>query len=335
MLKFKYSNIYTKIMVKELDKIDKRILYELDLNSRISEAQIGKKVRKSRETVHYRIKQLMEKGIIKGYRAWVNLSKLGYHGFKLYLKISGDETEQKEFFDHIKSRKDIFWLGIADGAWDVGLTFFEKSSEEFFKKKNELFAKFSEIIVDRQTGILANVYIYPKKFLWEESKEPRLMFGEYVPNEIDKIERKILGIFLQDARIKLVELATKVGSTVEVVRNRIKRLEEKGIITGYTLGIDYEKLGLEFYKTFLYFDKLDDKNEKKLLEFCKQHPNILHIVRQVSPWDVELEIMVENYSKYNGIIRKLRKLFPHELRNVESAVMSEDHVFPAKESIFG
>ncbi len=34
------------------------------------------------------------------------------------------------------------------------------------------------------------------------------------------------------------------------------------------------------------------------------------------------------------IIRPLRSLFPKELRNIESAIMSEDYVFPAKKTIF-
>lgn len=321
-------------MPEELDSIDKRILFELDLNARISEAQLAKRIRKSREVVHYRIKQLMDKGILLGYRPWVNLTKLGYHPYKIYLKIAGDEKEQANFFNHLKHRQDVFWLGIADGAWDVGLTFFARSTEEFFKKKNELFVRFGRIILDKKTGIVANAYVYPKKFLSKEERRTMVFFGAVEFHEIDETERKILSQLLQNARMKLVELAQNVGSSIEVVRNRIKILEEKGILLGYTITWDYTKLGLEFYKTFLYFDKLDEENEKKLLEFCKQHPNILHVVRQVSPWDVELEIMVENYAQYNRIVHELRRLFPHELRNMESAILSEDYMFPAKKTIF-
>jgi DNA-binding Lrp family transcriptional regulator len=252
----------------------------------------------------------------------------------VYLKIAGSEREQKKFFDHIRTKKDVFWLGVADGAWDVGLTFFEKSNEDFFKKKNELFAKFNKIILDKKTGTVVNVYVYPKKFFTMRETEPGTLFGDVAYNKIDEIEKKILKVLLHNSRISLVDLAKEVGSTLEVVRHRKKKLEQAGIISVYTTSINYEKLGLEFYKTFLYFDKLDEKDEKKLLEFCRLNKNIMHMVRVICPWDIELEVMVKNYAEYNKIMRELRSLFPHEIRNIESAIMSGDYPFPAKKTIF-
>jgi hypothetical protein len=54
---------------------------------------------------------------------------------------------------------------------------------------------------------------------------------------------------------------------------------------------------MEFYKAFLYFDSLLPDDEKRLYETCRRDPNVIYIVRQISPWDIELEIMVENYQK--------------------------------------
>ena len=47
----------------KLDYFDRRILFELDKDARISTTQIGKKIRKSKQFVDYRIKKLEEKGI--------------------------------------------------------------------------------------------------------------------------------------------------------------------------------------------------------------------------------------------------------------------------------
>ena len=48
-----------------LDIKDKKILYELDKNSRIPLSQLSKKVQLNEQTVHYRVKNLIKKGIIK------------------------------------------------------------------------------------------------------------------------------------------------------------------------------------------------------------------------------------------------------------------------------
>ncbi len=325
-------------MKDELDKIDKRILFELDKNARIPETSLAKIVNKSREAVRYRINNLEKKGIILGYSIFINVAKLGFQGYKVYLKLKGKPERKKEFFEHIRSRKDIFWLGIADGAWDVGLTFFAKSNEEFYNAKNQLFSEFKDLIVDKITGSLVEPIIFGKKFLVENLDEkeisPKHMFGKVEQNELDGIDKKILGALLHNGRIRLVDLAIEVKSTVDIVRNRIKKLEENGIILRYYAVIDHNKIGMEFYKSFLYFESLSQKDEKKLYEFCKLNPNVLYIVRQITPWDIELELMVENSQKYNQIINELKQLFSDNLRNVESAIMSEDYVFPAKRNIF-
>jgi len=50
----------------DLDLKDRKILYELDLNCRQSNTQIGKKVGLSRKVVEYRIKKMEEEGVIMG-----------------------------------------------------------------------------------------------------------------------------------------------------------------------------------------------------------------------------------------------------------------------------
>ena len=72
-------------MVK-LDLKDYKLLYELDTNSRQSYKQIGKKIGLSKDSVIYRIKQLENEEIIQQFHTVINVGKLGYLSFRLYLK---------------------------------------------------------------------------------------------------------------------------------------------------------------------------------------------------------------------------------------------------------
>jgi Lrp/AsnC family leucine-responsive transcriptional regulator len=320
-------------MAKNLDKIDSRLLYELDWDARQSEVELAKKINRSRETVRYRLKHLESKGIILGYVTWINVARMGYQAYKLYLKIGGTQEERKEFLDSMRKMSDLFWLGVADGAWDVGLTFYAKTHVEFFVRKSEIFSKYNRIIIQKFTGVMVEAYFFPKTFLHAKPKNYRSLFGNVKHNKLDQTDNKIISELFRNSRQKTVELASKTGVSGDVVRSRIKKLEENGIIVSYKAVIDYDKLGMEFYKSFLYFHSFSKSDEKKLFEIAKQDPNILHIVKLISPWDIELEIMAESYQKYNAIIRRLKSEFPN-LRNVESAVLSEDSVFPARKTVF-
>ena len=67
----------------------------------------------------------------------------------------------------------------------------------------------------------------------------------YKNGSIDEIDRLILRSLVKDARISTAEIARKVALSPPSVAERIKRLEEAGIITGYTATIDPRAVGLE------------------------------------------------------------------------------------------
>ncbi len=67
-----------------------------------------------------------------------------------------------------------------------------------------------------------------------------------LPNnvELDPIAWKILESLQQNARLSFAELGRKVGLSTPAVAERIHRLEEAGVITGYHAALDMTKLGV-------------------------------------------------------------------------------------------
>jgi len=60
---------------------------------------------------------------------------------------------------------------------------------------------------------------------------------------IDDLDRQILTLLQKDARLSYREIAKELRIAVGTVYNRIKRLEEEGVIKGFYPKLDYEKLG--------------------------------------------------------------------------------------------
>ena len=52
---------------------------------------------------------------------------------------------------------------------------------------------------------------------------------------IDSLDRAILSVLRDSARVAYVEIANKVDVTERTVRTRMKRMEEEGVIRGYTI----------------------------------------------------------------------------------------------------
>jgi DNA-binding Lrp family transcriptional regulator len=63
--------------------------------------------------------------------------------------------------------------------------------------------------------------------------------------ELNETDKKILKSLLEDARFSSRQIAKNVGVSVGTVLSRIKKMEDMGIIKGYSAILDHEKLGYE------------------------------------------------------------------------------------------
>jgi DNA-binding Lrp family transcriptional regulator len=63
--------------------------------------------------------------------------------------------------------------------------------------------------------------------------------------ELNETDKKILQNLLEDARFSSRQIAKNVGVSVGTVLSRIKKMEDAGVIKGYSTILDHEKLGYE------------------------------------------------------------------------------------------
>ena len=82
---------------------------------------------------------------------------------------------------------------------------------------------------------------------------------------LDKFDLSILEALQRDARMSLQELASQVGLTSSPCWTRIKRMEEAGVIEGYSVRVNAAKVGLA--DTVIVQATLDSHSDAALIEF--------------------------------------------------------------------
>ena len=92
-------------MAYNLDNTDKRILFELERDARITDSALAKIVKKSKDSVRYRIKKLEDEKIITGYRTWIDYSKIGYRSSTIYLNLINIPEKKEKLINDIKNDK--------------------------------------------------------------------------------------------------------------------------------------------------------------------------------------------------------------------------------------
>ena len=123
--------------------------------------------------------------------------------------------------------------------------------------------------------------------------------------KLDKFDRAILGALQIDARLSLHELSAKVGLTSSPCWARIKRMEESGVIEGYTVRVNAAKVGLA--DTVIVQVTLDDHSDQALFEFghaLELIPEVLEAFLVSGDYDYYLRIAVSDTRDYERLLRE-------------------------------
>lgn len=294
-----------------LDLRDRKILYELDLNSRRPNVKIAKKIGLSKDVINYRIKKLEQLGFIRGYYTVIDFSRLGYFSIRVYIKLLDTTlTKEQEILDFLVKHKKVFFVAEIDGPFDIAFGTWIKNIyefEEFYLDFKKLFKQYigkERISVFTKAHHFHRAYITSKKI---DESEPEY-FGSHAIAPHDKIDLEILKLLSRNARVPVIEISQRLRMPPRTVAFRIKQLEKKGIIQGYRFIFDFNLLGYQYYKVDLTLK--DVTRLRSLIQFAHINPNILYIDQTIGGADFEFDLEVENKDAFIRLIRDLREKFP-------------------------
>ena len=316
-------------MIK-LDLKDRKLLYELDTNSRQSYQQIGKKIGLSKDSVIYRIKQLEEQGIINQFHTVIDVGKLGYISFRLYLKLQNtDEKKEEEIIKYLKNRKEITWLVSIDGEYDLSMWILTKSVREMNLFWEGLLREYARHLAKKWLTIFTKVSYFPRVYFLENKQNTEEFIFITEPSELslDKEDQDILKILAPNARVPIIDIAKKVGLTAKTVAARIRYLEEKGIIIGYRTRFDLEKLGYQYFKVHFNLYSRGNEKEEKLRNYFLANPNIVFDNQVLGGDDIEIEIQVQSLQELRKIISEIKTEFVSLIKDHSYMLFYKEHKF--------
>ena len=137
--------------------------------------------------------------------------------------------------------------------------------------------------------------------------------------ELDKFDLAILEALQKDARISLQELGKQVGLTSSPCWNRVKRMEEAGVIEGYSVRVNPEKIGLT--ETVILHVTLDNHSDEALFQFgqaLEAVPEVMEAFLVSGDYDYYIRVAVEGTKGYERFLREKLYKIPG-IRNSKSS----------------
>ncbi len=130
---------------QKFDKGDVDILIQISKNARISLVDLSEKVNLSTQTLSQKIKQLEKVGIIQGYRANIDVGKLGYKFYKTEIRLS-DYNRIDSLLDFCHMHPNIYQVDKTIGGETIEIEFHVKSLSRMHEIIEEINKKFNNII---------------------------------------------------------------------------------------------------------------------------------------------------------------------------------------------
>lgn len=319
------------------DLKDRRILYELDMNGRVPISTIAKKVKLSTQVVDYRIKNMEKKGVIQFYRTLIDISKLGFLTYRLYIRYDAITPEKEnEIVEYLKKHPHVMWIVNTSGGYDLELLFLARNFVHFEKIVREIMKKYGKYLRNNVISVSIANFHHKRDWLIKEKSisDKQLHYGgEPQREKIDDVDLKIINILSLNARMSNIEIAKQLKMAPNSIRYRIKNLERRGILQAYRPWIDINKLGNYFYKALVKLKYLDDQIEKKILSWCKTEPRVEYLVTCIGPWNIEIEVEVPDDKTFREIMTRFKNVFSDLIVEYQTLHVYAEHkvdYFPLK-----
>jgi Lrp/AsnC family transcriptional regulator, leucine-responsive regulatory protein len=300
--------------MENVDLKDRRILYELDKNSRESFTQIGKRVGLHKNVVNYRIKRMQDKGIITNFYTVIDTFKLGYNSLRFYIVYQNiTPAVRNEIINHFVNNKLTWWVGSFEGEYDLAVVVWIKDLHEFFMFWEKTLKIYQKYFKKQVFCLYCQLRLFRHTFLMKEDykKTDREKFeitGGGRKVQTDEIDFKILSRIAKDARYPTVQIAEKLGISVDTVIQRMKRLEKLDVIQAFRVNIDYSKLGYHLFKVNITLNNYSERG--KIIKYIRYNPHLIMIDKSIGYYDLELDFLLKDLNHLRTIMDDLSDQFP-------------------------
>lgn len=146
--------------------------------------------------------------------------------------------------------------------------------------------------------------------------------------KIDKKDYTILDVLKQNARLSTQKIAKKVNIPITTVHNRIKKLENTGVVKNYTVNVDNKKLGKNTTAYILVTVDYKLLKEKKMTQYelakkIRQNPNVELACMITGLTDILIKISVKDMDELGEFVTKYLRNVDGVERTQTAVILSE------------
>lgn len=139
------------------------------------------------------------------------------------------------------------------------------------------------------------------------------------PQKIDDIDLKILHLLQEDSRRSFSKIADKLGIAVGTAYNRVKSLEDKGVLESYTAIVDPTKLG--YGLTAVILIQAEGRHLSEVENGLAQLDDVICVYDITGDFDIAVVARFKSRVTLNRFIKEVLRM-PHVIRTVTNVALN-------------
>ena len=224
--------------------------------------------------------------------------------------------EKERFYAYLSKQEKIWTIAKLHGKWDLAFFVGIRNNSEFQEIWQEIEGKYKNRIDEYKIAIYSPIHNFNKKFFTDTLTDSvHRTSGGNARIPFDELDEKIVHEYGKNVRIPLQLIAKKLRVSIETVRSRIKRLEQKKVIVGYKIDPELAKIGMQGYRVDFYLNST--KRNKELFTYLKSHHYFYQINDSIGGADFETEIVVHSLVHLLEELEKITTRFKDTIRKYE------------------
>lgn len=301
---------------RRLEYQEEIILRELVKDPTQTAKQISEAIQIPLNHVDGTIKSLHERGILKNIIPVINVSKLGFTTFNLFVSVEKTEDLNKEsIFENLKNHPSIPWIVSTSGKWDFIIAVFTDPRHLAF-----IMTDINKICNDKIKSYeilsLYEEYLFGQRYLFKTDKEKWIMINDYwMPlddaptSSLSKKEYGMLAKITGYKQPSLFDFSTSYGDKYKEVSEDVILFKRKGILVRFIPTCDINLLNYEWHILLIRLKNLTEDNLLDFKKFIASFPQVIHIVLGIGDWDVKIEIHADNLGQVQDIVQQINNKY--------------------------
>jgi Lrp/AsnC family leucine-responsive transcriptional regulator len=132
---------------------------------------------------------------------------------------------------------------------------------------------------------------------------------------MDAIDYKIVSELVEDGRLAYAQIANRIGVSTATVHQRVKRLREQGLISAFTVDLNWEALGYPV-DAFVSIRDTDSHGLAELSARLRSIPFVYSSAAVTGEFDLLLHIKARSSSHLGEVLDEIRQIAPGPSRTV-------------------